>query len=204
MAESKTERQKMVSGELYFAGDAELDQERGKVRRLLNRLNTQCDLDIATGLTLVREIFGTCDDTTAVQMPFFCDYGWNIHVGCNFYCNYNCCFLDCAPIHIGDSCFFAPNVQLYTATHPLNAKTRCDLLELAKPIRIGNRCWLGGGAIVLPGVTIGDDVVVGAGAVVTKDVPSGVLVVGNPARVIRQLEADESPAEASATATTDA
>ena len=132
---------------------------------------------------MLRELLGAVGDGTTVKPRFMCDYGFNIRAGRNLFVNYDCIFLDVAPIDIGDDVQIAPAVQLYTATHPLDAAVRRSGLESGRPIRIGHNVWIGGGAIVLPGVTIGDDAVIGAGSVVTRDVPAGSVVVGNPARV---------------------
>jgi maltose O-acetyltransferase len=129
-------------------------------------------------------LFGRLADDAIIEAPFHCDYGFNISVGAHFYANLNCLFLDCAPIEIGDQVLLGPGVHLYTATHPLSSAERRKGLELAKPITVGDDAWLGGGAIVLPGLTIGDRAVVGAGSVVTRDVPAGERVAGNPARPI--------------------
>ena len=136
---------------------------------------------------LLRELLGALGDGADVQPRFNCDYGYNIRLGRNCFINYNCVFLDCAPIEIGDELQMAPAVQLYTAYHPLDRATRAAGLEYAKPIRIGSGVWIGGGAIVLPGVTIGDGAVTGAGSVITRDVPPNTLALGNPARIVRAL-----------------
>ena len=139
---------------------------------------------------LVRELFNKTGDGCHVEPGLACDYGYHIEVGRNFYANYGCVLLDCAKITIGDNVFLAPNVQIYTAGHPLDAVER-RTVEFAKPITIGNDCWIGGAAIILPGITIGDRVVIGAGAVVTKDVPDDCVVAGAPARRIRSLRKTE-------------
>ena len=142
--------------------------------------------------TLLPERFGGVGENgadTVIRPPFACDYGANIRLGRNGFVNFNCVFLDCAPIEIGDDLQMGPAVQLYTAEHPLDAATRRSGLESARPIRIGNDVWIGGGVIILAGVTIGDGVVVGAGSVVTRDVPAARIVAGNPARIVRSLDA---------------
>jgi len=168
-----TARERMVAGELYDALDPELVEARERARLLLAR-----DREALTAL------FGRLADDTVVEPPFHCDYGFNISVGRRFYANVNCVFLDCAPIEIGDHVLLGPGVHLYTATHPPDAAERRSGLELAKPIAVGDDAWLGGGAIVLPGVTIGARAVVGAGSVVTRDVSADERVAGNPARPI--------------------
>lgn len=182
-----SEKQKMLAGELYRAGDRELVAERRQAQRLLARYNATAADDTAGRLALLRELFGTCGDGADIQPQFSCDYGYNIRLGQRPFINYNCVFLDCAPIEIGDDLQMGPAVQLYTGTHPLDAKLRVAGWESAGPIRIGDTVWFGGGAIVLPGVTIGDCCVIGAGSVVTRDVPAGSVVAGNPARIIRSV-----------------
>lgn len=177
-----TEREKMLAGELYFAGDPELVALRQNAKNLFRKFERETDPAI------LRELLGSCGEEVTIEDGFRCDYGFNIHVGERFFANYNSVILDCAEVRIGDDCFFAPGVSLYTATHPVETRPRIDQWEYAKPITIGDKCWLGGNAIVLPGVTIGDEVVVGAGAVVTKDVPNKVVVAGNPARILRTIE----------------
>jgi len=166
----------MLAGELYNALDPELVEARRNARLLLARYNATGDREALTAL------FGRLADDAIVEAPFHCDYGFNISVGMRFYANVDCVFLDCAPIEIGDHVLLGPGVHLYTATHPLDSAERRRGLELAKPIVVGDDVWLGGGAIVLPGVTIGARAVVGAGSVVTRDVPADDRVAGNPAR----------------------
>ena len=167
-----------MEGELYDALDPELVEARERARLLLARYNATGDREALTAL------FGRLADDTVVEPPFHCDYGFNISVGRRFYANVNCVFLDCAPIEIGDRVLLGPGVHLYAATHPLDAAERRGGLELAKPISVGDDAWLGGGTIVLPGVTIGARAVVGAGSIVTRDVSADERVAGNPARPI--------------------
>ena len=173
-----TARERMVAGDLYDALDPELVEARERARLLLGRYNATGDREALTAL------FGRLADDAVVEPPFHCDYGFNISVGVRFYANVNCVFLDCAAIEIGDHVLLGPGVHLYTATHPLDSAERRRGLELAKPIVVGDDAWLGGGAIVLPGVTIGARAVVGAGSVVTRDVPADETVAGNPAGTI--------------------
>jgi maltose O-acetyltransferase len=182
-----SEKAKMLAGELYNAADAELVVERRRAQILLARYNATGPDDPEARSTLLRELLGAGGDGADIQPRFSCDYGYNIRLGKRAFINYNCVFLDCAPIEIGDDLQMAPSVQLYAATHPLDRATRAAGLEYARPIRIGDGVWIGGGAIVLPGVTIGDGVVVGAGSVVTHDLPPGSVAAGNPARIIRSL-----------------
>jgi maltose O-acetyltransferase len=173
-----TAREQMLAGQLYDALDPELVEARNHARLLLARYNAAGDRQALTAL------FGRLADDAIVEPPFHCDYGFNISVGVRFYANVNCVFLDCAPIEIGDHVLLGPGVHLYTATHSLDSVERRKGLELAKPIAVGDDAWLGGGAIVVPGVTIGARAVVGAGSVVTRDVPADERVAGNPARPI--------------------
>ncbi|MDY7394135.1 sugar O-acetyltransferase [Aureibaculum sp. 2210JD6-5] len=184
----KSEKEKMLAGELYNPNDKELIAERHKARLLFRKINQIANNDTKLTNNLFRELFGKAGKGLFIEPPFYCDYGYNIKVGNQVFMNYNCCILDVAEVNIGDRVMFGPNVQLYTATHPLDAKTRASWLEFAKPISIGNDVWIGGGAIVCPGVTIGNGAVIGAGAVVTKDVPDNVLVGGNPAKIIKEIE----------------
>ena len=177
-----SEGEKMIAGELYRASDPELAAARLRAQELLVRYNASVPADAAARESLLRELFGAVGDAPTVMPRFSCDYGFNIRAGRNLFVNFDCVFLDVAPITIGDDVQIAPVVQLLTATHPLDPAVRRSGLEGGKPIRIGNNVWIGGGAIVLPGVTVGDDAVIGAGSVVTRDVPAGVIVVGNPAR----------------------
>jgi maltose O-acetyltransferase len=182
-----SEKQKMLTGELYYANDPELDRERRRARRLLAQYNGTSADDRNSRLALLRRLLGAVGDGAEIQPLFACDYGYTIRIGKNAFINYNCVFLDGAPIEIGDDLQMGPAVQLYTAVHPLDRATRTAGLEYARPIRIGDGVWIGGGAIVLAGVTIGDGSVVGAGSLVRHDVPPDVVVAGNPARVIRRL-----------------
>jgi maltose O-acetyltransferase len=186
-APPSSEKAKMLAGELYYANDPELVEERRRAQRLLARYNATGVDETEERMNLLRQLFGAVGDNADIQPRFACDYGYNIRLGRNAFINYNCVFLDCAPIEIGDDLQMAPAVQLYTAYHPLDRQTRTAGLELARPIRIGDGVWIGGGAIVLPGVSIGDGCVIGAGSVVSRDLPSGSLAVGNPARVVRSL-----------------
>jgi maltose O-acetyltransferase len=183
-----SEKAKMLAGELYFANDPELDRERRRTQRLLARYNATTADEPELRLGLLRQLLGAVGDGADIQPRFACDYGYTIRIGRNAFINYNCVFLDCAAIEIGDDLQMGPAVQLYTAFHPLDRQTRVVAgLEYAKPIRIGSSVWVGGGAIVLPGVTIGDGCVIGAGSVVTRDLPPETLAVGNPARIVRSL-----------------
>ena len=186
MTEFKTEKEKMIEGELYFANDPELVADRMFARSQSQIINQAESAELRS--QLLKETFGRTGKKIYMEPVINFDYGYNIFVGENFYANFNCTFLDVSTIEIGDNCMFAPNVQLYTATHPLHPVKRNSGLEYAKPIKIGNNVWLGGGVIVTPGVTLGDNVVVGAGSVVTKSFPDNVVIAGNPARIIKTVE----------------
>lgn len=186
MTEFKTEKEKMIAGELYFANDPELVADRMFARSQSQIINQAESAELRS--QLLKETFGRTGKKIYMEPVINFDYGYNIFVGENFYANFNCTFLDVSTIEIGDNCMFAPNVQLYTATHPLHPVKRNSGLEYAKPIKIGNNVWLGGGVIVTPGVTPGDNVVVGAGSVVTKSFPDNVVIAGNPARIIKTVE----------------
>jgi maltose O-acetyltransferase len=183
-----TEKQKMLAGEMYDPMDAVLVKDRLDARIKFQEINAITDERKAERDQKFNDLMGKVGKGLWIEPPFYCDYGYNIKLGDNVFMNYNCCILDVMEVSIGNNVMFAPNVQLYTATHPLEAKARNSGREYAKPISIGNDVWIGGGAIVCPGVNIGNGVVVGAGAVVTKDVPNNVFIAGNPAKVIRMIE----------------
>ena len=181
-----TERDKMRAGELYDPLDAELVAARTRARDLCQDLNATREADQTLRRRLTTELFGAGGDSVWMQPPFYCDYGVNIFLGERVFFNFNCVVLDVCPVRIGNFTLFGPNVQLYTATHPLNAELR-RRQEFAKPITIGDDVWVGGGAIVCPGITIGSRSVIGAGSVVTRDIPPDVIAAGNPCRVIRAI-----------------
>jgi len=183
----QTEKQKMLAGELYAPLDEELSEERTKARLLVQQLNnSREDYPIERG-RILKELIPNAGEGLWLQPPFYCDYGYNIIVGEKVFFNFNCVVLDVMSVTIGSRTLFGPNVQIYTATHPLNYKERASGLEYAKPITIGEDVWIGGSVVICPGVTIGDRSVIGAGSVVTKDVPAGVFAAGNPCKVIRKL-----------------
>lgn len=182
------EKEKMLAGELYNALDPELLQGRNRARALLKRLNDGFGSDDAAARTaILKELFGRIGNRSWIEPPFFCDYGSNIFLGARVFMNFNCTILDPGRVEIGDGTMLGPNVQIYTATHPLPEKERKVGLESAKPIKIGPEAWIGGGAIILPGISIGPGSVIGAGSVVTKDVPGWVFAAGNPCTVIRKI-----------------
>lgn len=182
-----TEKEKMLAGELYLAADEELVAERLKARRLARLYNATTETEDMQRREILSQWFGVIGEIISIEPPFQCDYGSNIRVGNNFYANFGCILLDCARIEIGDNVLLAPNVQIYTAHHPIDPQVRLSGKELASPITIGHNVWLGGGVIVCPNVRIGDNTTIGAGSVVTKDIPANVIAVGNPCRVIRHL-----------------
>jgi maltose O-acetyltransferase len=186
----KTELEKMLAGELYDSLDAELVRRRERARDLCWALNATKEAEQAERRALLEQLFGSGGGSAWIQPPFFCDYGSNIQLGQKVYFNFNCVVLDVCEVKIGDFTLFGPAVQIYTATHPLNAAERRKK-EFAKPIEIGSDCWIGGGAVILPGVKIGSKTVIGAGSVVTRDVPDGVIAAGNPCRVLREISENE-------------
>ena len=177
----------MLAGKLYLADDAEIQAGLARARKLVERYNAIRHDDQAARDRLLRELLGEVGEGVVVTPPFRCDYGSHITIGARTFVNYDCVLLDVAPIRIGAACQLAPRVQLLTATHPIDPEPRRLGWESAEPIAIGDNVWLGGGAIVCPGVTVGDDTVVGAGAVVTRDLPAGVVAAGVPARVLREI-----------------
>jgi maltose O-acetyltransferase len=177
-----TEKQKMLAGDLYHAGDAELARDRSAAAAWMVRYNASLALPSAERRALLRELLGHVGDGAAIRPPFHCDYGYNTRLGTDVFFNFNCVILDVVGVKIGDGTQIGPLVQLLTADHPRDPAERKSGAEFGRPIVIGRNVWIGGGAIILPGVTVGDDAVIGAGAVVTRNVPSGVTVVGNPAR----------------------
>lgn len=176
-----TEREKMTAGELYRPGDPELASLRAKAQDLMRRYNQTIVGEDAARRPILDELLGSCGEGTAIRAPFHVDYGFNIHIGRDVFLNYGCVLLDVCPITIGDMTQIGPGVQILAADHPRDASVRDAGLENGKPVTIGRNVWIGGGALILPGVTVGDDAIVGAGAVVTRDVAPGTTVVGNPA-----------------------
>jgi len=180
-----TEREKMLAGELYDPLDPELISARERARDLCQTLNAARENDTARRRILI-DLLGSGGATVWMQPPFFCDYGSNIYLGEHVFFNFNCVVLDVCPVRIGDYTLFGPAVQIYTPLHPLNAALRRKQ-EFGKPVEIGSDVWVGGGAIILPGVRIGSRTVIGAGSVVSRDIPADVLAAGNPCRVIREI-----------------
>jgi maltose O-acetyltransferase len=182
----RSEREKMLAGELYDPMDPELVRARARARDLCWDLNATRDAQHEERRRILEELFGSGGETAWMQPPFFCDYGTNIHLGERVFFNFNCVVLDVCRVTIGDYAQFGPSVQIYTATHPMDAALRRSQ-EFARPIEIGSDVWVGGGATLCPGVRIGCRSVIGAGSVVTRDIPEGVFAAGNPCRVIRQI-----------------
>jgi maltose O-acetyltransferase len=181
-------RERMLAGELYIADDPELARDADRAARLTHRINTADPADGATRRLLLTELLGAFGEGSEIRPPFRCDYGYQTRIGARTFANFGLISLDVATVTIGDDVQIGPNVQLLTATHPVAAGPRRDKWEAARPIVIGDNVWLGGGVIVCPGVTIGANTVVGAGAVVVRDLPANVVAVGNPARVVREVE----------------
>ncbi len=182
-----TEKAKMIAGNPYDASNPELTNDRLKARKMTSGLNRIIDIGKKQKERMIEKLFGFCGKNPRIETGFHCDYGFNITVGDNFYANYNLIILDPAPVHIGDNCLIGPNVQLFTATHPTDRATRLSGLEMAYPITIGNDCWIGGNVVINPGVTIGNNVIIGSGSVVTDSFGDNVVIAGNPARIIRHL-----------------
>ena len=183
---NKTEKEKMLSGEIYNILDPELIADRARVSHLNQRFNSYAaETD---RLSIIHQLLGNFGQNSIIAPPFYCSYGKNIYIGDNVYMNWMCTIIDNNEVHIGDRVMIGPVVQIYTAAHPLKAEPRVQGWEVANPIEIENNVWIGGAAIILPGVRIGQNAVVGAGSVVTRDVPENTVVAGNPARVIKEIE----------------
>ena len=181
---SESQKDRMLTGKLYNALDGELQADQLRAARWMQRYNAAVSVSAEDRLVLLREIVAHAGDGVVIRPPFYCDYGANIHLGDGVYLNFNCIVLDVMPVHIGAGPLIGPNVQILTADHPRDAQVRASGLELGRAVVIGRNVWIGGGAIILPGVTVGDDAIIGAGSVVTRDVPAGSTVAGNPARRI--------------------
>ena len=189
----RSEKEKMLAGDLYRADDPQLHAEALNGRQTARLYNQTSELEREQRAALLPQIFKAIGDNSHITPPLYVDYGRNITIGQNFYANYDTIMLDVAPITIGNNVMFGPRVSLLTPGHPIDAEVRNSGLEFGKPITIGDNVWLGGSVTVLPGVTIGDNTIVGAGAVVTKDLPANVVAVGNPAKVLREItEADKA------------
>lgn len=183
------ENEKSTEGEPYLLYSPELKKDRRRAKNLLHRLNVTEYRITKNAQLIIKELIPNAGANLYIEPPFFCDYGYNIHCGDNVFFNVNCVVLDENKVTIGSNVFFGPGVQIYTASHPLEAMLR-RTHKISKPVTIGNDCWIGGNAIILPGITIGNGVVIGAGAVVTKDIPDNVMAVGHPAKVVKKLNQD--------------
>lgn len=188
MKVQKTQRELMLAGDLYVANDPELNAARRRARDFLARFNFSAPEDFAERRNLLGQLFGSFGKGTLINPTLKCDYGFNIFIGENTFLNFDCVLLDCNRIDIGDDVQVGPGVHIYTATHPLNADSRKSGFEKALPVRIASGVWLGGRAVVCPGVSIGENTVVGAGSIVVRDLPANVLAVGNPCKVIKAIE----------------
>ncbi|PLR76404.1 acetyltransferase [Bacillus sp. V3-13] len=184
----RSEKEKMLMGELYAASDPVLVKEREHARKLTRLYNETLETEYDKRTSILKELFGSTGENLFVEPFFRCDYGYNIHVGENFYANFDCVILDVCEVRIGENCFMAPGVHIYTATHPLDPYERIAGTEYGKPVTIGNNVWIGGRAVIAPGVTIGDNAVIAAGAVVVKDVPENTVAGGNPAKIIKAID----------------
>ncbi len=182
-----TEKEKRSLGLLYNSSDETLIEEITKCQDICFEYNNLRPSQKEERTKLIKNLFGKTGKSFQINSPFYCDYGYNIEIGENFYANYNCTILDCAKVTFGDNVFIAPDVGFYTAGHPIDPESRNKSIEYALPIKVGNNVWIGGGVKIVPGVTIGNNVVIGAGSVVTKDIPDDVVAVGNPCRVIRSI-----------------
>ena len=188
-----TEKEKMLSGQLYNAYDAQLIKELNEVKDVLQEYNRIQPTQRERRTAMLKELLGHIgDDNILINQPFYCDYGKHISVGKRFFANFNFTVLDEARVTIGDDCFIGPNVGIYTACHSTDPVARNTRQEWALPVTIGDNVWIGGNVVILPGVTIGDNVTIGAGSVVTRDIPSDCIAVGNPCRVIKTLDGDPS------------
>jgi acetyltransferase-like isoleucine patch superfamily enzyme len=186
-----SEKENMVSGQPYKANDPELVRERARAKEILFDFNNSRPNEIDKKNKLLKPLLGKTQKNFYIEPPFRCDYGYNIEIGDNFYSNYNFIVLDCAKVIIGNNVFIGPNVGIYTAGHPIHFHLRNQEYEYALPITIGHNVWIGGNVVINPGIEISDNCVIGSGSIVTKDIPKGVLALGNPCKVFRQISEDE-------------
>ncbi|CAF0920976.1 unnamed protein product [Adineta ricciae] len=192
-SDTRSEKEKMLAGDLYNAFTPELLGERSLCKDFIYEYNNTRPSESAKRTELLQKMFGKFGNNSLIETPFFCDYGYNIHWGENSFANYNLVILDICSVHVGDYVLMGPDVKIYGATHPTDPQQRLDGCEYGKPVRIGNNVWIGGSAVIVAGVTIGDNSVIGAGSVVVKDIPANVVAVGNPCKVIKQLEPPTRP-----------
>ena len=183
----KTEKEKMIAGELYNSFTAELIRDRKRAASLFKKLNSIGKSTRKKREIILKKLLGKCGKDLWIESPFYCDYGYEIFIGDNVFINFNCTVLDGSPVTIGNHVLIGPNVQIYSATHPADWKVRSEGLEFSKAVTIGDHVWIGGGAVICPGVSIGDRTIIGAGSVVTKDMPSDVVAAGNPCKVIKEM-----------------
>jgi maltose O-acetyltransferase len=183
----QTEKEKSHAGKLYKAFGEELFEERQYAKELVFKFNTLHPSQISERDEIIRKLFGSTGEKFFIEPPFRCDYGYNITLGNNFYSNYNLIILDCAKTVIGDNVLIGPNVGIYAAGHPVHHELRNQEYEFALPIIIGNNVWIGGNVVINPGITLGDNSVIGSGSVVTKDIPANVVAAGNPCKILREI-----------------
>lgn len=182
-----TEKERMVKGMLYIASDESIQSISSENRKLIDAFNNAKCEECAKRMEYIKKAFAHTGKNAYIEPPFYCDHGWNISVGDNFYANTGVIILDQCPVNIGNNVMLAPRVSIYCACHPIDACIRNMLYELGKPVTIGNDVWIGGNTVINPGVTIGSNVVIGSGSVVTHDIPDNVVAVGNPCRVLREI-----------------
>lgn len=182
-----TEKENMLSGKPFKAFDKELSEERAYAKELIFDFNQLRPGEYASKNKLLKKLIGSTPKSFYIEQPFYCDYGYNIEIGNKFYANTNVTILDCAKVSIGNNVFIGPNVGIYTVSHPIHHEPRNQFFEQAQPITIGNNVWIGGSVVINPGVTIGDNSVIGSGSVVTKNIPSDVIAVGNPCKILRKI-----------------
>jgi maltose O-acetyltransferase len=187
----KSEKEKMISGKPYKAFGDELLAERQYAKEMIFDFNSLRPNQIDERNEILKRLLGKTKDKYFIEPPFRCDYGYNIEIGENFYSNYNLIILDCAPVKIGDNVLLGPNVSIYTSGHPLHYEIRNQEYEYAFPIIIGDNVWIGGNVVINPGVSIGENTVIGSGSVVTKDIPNNVIAIGNPCKVLRVITDDD-------------
>ena len=183
----KNQKDRMLAGKLYKAEGADLKLDYDRNRRLTYEFNESRHNEMERRKQLLKQLLGKIGENYYIEPPFRCDYGSNIYIGDDFYANYDCIIIDVCDVTIGNNVYLAPRVQIYTASHPIDAAVRNMNVEYGKPVTIGNSVWVGGNTVINPGVTIGDNVVIGSGSVVTKDIPSNVVAAGNPCRVLREI-----------------
>lgn len=186
----KTEVEKQRDMEPFYNGDPEIGRLKSHARTVCNAFNRTNEDEMDKRLAILKSLFGDCPDNAFIKPPFYCDFGYNIHAGDNFFANYDCVILDAAPVVIGKNCLMGPQTCIYTVSHPMDPELRTANYVFGKQVTIGDNVWFGGNCAVLPGVTIGNNVICGAGSVITHDVPDNAVVAGNPAKIIRMNEPD--------------